>query len=290
MPLLLHLLERLPLSLLYRLAAVASVFVYRVARYRRATVDANLARAFPERSTAERRQLARAFYRHLCNLSAEILAAPRLTPAELRRRVVFENVEVLTPFVEREQSMLMLTCHQGNWEWLLHAVALALPCPVDPVYKPLHNRHFDAFMRRVRSHLSGRPIAFQDAGKEILRRRREFRAFAMVADQAPFKKDKRYWRDFLGSPASFYFGPQKIAELTQHPVFYVRMLRERRGHYRVHFELLAEPPHPKDDHAILDRYIDAVAAAVRAQPETWLWSNRKWKHLPPAEFGSKGSA
>ncbi|MDX9873733.1 MAG: lysophospholipid acyltransferase family protein [Spongiibacteraceae bacterium] len=281
MSLLFRLLGRLPLPVLYACGAVLSLVLQYVVRYRRQTVKSNLAHAFPELSETERRRIMRRFYRHLCDLTAEVLVAPRLAPEELARRVVFDNPEVLTRFASQRQSLMLLTCHQGNWEWLLHAVTPLLGCPVDAVYKPLHNRHADELMRHVRSHL-GNPIPFQNAAREILRRRREFRAFAMVADQAPFKRDKRHWRTFFGRPASFYLGPQKIAELAQRPVVFLSMYQLRRGYYRVRLEILAEPPHTKGGTEILDRYIDAVEASIRAQPHTWLWSNRKWKHQPPA--------
>lgn len=281
-------LARLPLPLLYGLGRLARPIIYHLIRYRRRTVAANLKLAYPAASAAERRAIEREFYRHLCDLAAEVIAAPQLSLQALQERVVFENPELLDRYVEQQQSLLLLTCHQGNWEWLLHAVANLLPCPVDGVYKPLHNQGFDRFMQVARSRL-GRPIAFQDAAREILRRRREFRTVAMVADQAPFKKDKRHWQDFFGRPASFYLGPQKIAELVQYPVIYVQMVRPSRGYYRVRLSVLAEPPYAKGGTEILDRYVKAIEASVRAQPGTWLWSNRKWKHQPPSSAGTDAS-
>src|SRR5690606_35358114 len=126
------------------------------------------------------------------------------------------------------------------------------------------------------------PIAFKDTGREMLRRKGELRIFARAADQSPFKKDKqRHWHDFLGEPAAFYLGPQKLDEAMQFPVIYIAMTKLRRGYYRATFELLAEPPHAKGGSAIIDAYIEAVERSIRAQPETWLWSNRKWKHQAP---------
>lgn len=283
MKLIYRLLGRLPLPLLYGVSTLMAVVLYRVVRYRRRVVTDNLAHAFPALGTAERQGIERNVYRHLCDLGVEMIASRRMSRAAFQRHVTLENPELLLPYKNREQSILFLTCHQGNWEWLLHVVSDYLGCPIDVVYKTLHDRHFDAFVFDARAR-SGKPIAFKDAGREILRRRREFRGFAMLADQAPFKRDKRYWRSFFGRPGSFYLGPQKIAEATQYPVVFVAMTKLRRGHYSARFEVLAEPPHAKGGFAILDRYVDAVERAVRAQPETWMWSNRKWKHRPPADW------
>lgn len=273
----------MPLPLLYGLSTLLAFVLYRIARYRRAVVAENLANAFPEFSAADRLAIERKIYSHLSDLAVEMIAGRTMSRAELNRRITLENPEVLQPFKERKQPLLLLTNHQGNWEWLQHAVSDYLNYPIDAVYKTLHNSAFDTFIYEVRSR-SGKPIPFQDAGREILRRRREARGFAMLADQAPFKRDKRYWHLFFGQPGSFYLGPQKIAEVTQYPVVFVAMTKHRRGYYSARFEILAEPPHAKGGFDILDRYIDALERAIRAQPETWMWSNRKWKHQPPADW------
>jgi KDO2-lipid IV(A) lauroyltransferase len=263
--------------------------VYHVVRYRRQTVADNLAAAFPERSARELRVLEKRFYRHLCDLAVEILALRTMPLAEIQHRVTLENPDILQPFHDQQQSLLLLTCHQGNWEWLLHVVSAYIGCPIDAVYKTLHERAMDEFMFECRAR-SGKPIVFKDAGREVLRRRREWRGFAMLADQAPFKRDKqRHWHPFFGRPGSFYLGPQKIAEAAQYPVIFVSMTQTKRGHYNAHFEVLAQPPYERGGSAILDNYIVALEKAIRRQPELWLWSNRKWKHKPPPQSESSDS-
>lgn len=278
-----RLLSRMPLPLLYGISTLLEFALYRIARYRRRVVADNLANAFPDLGVAERVAIERKIYRHLSDLAVEIIAGRNMSRAEFSRRITLENPEILLPYKERQQPLLLLTNHQGNWEWLQHVISDYLSYPIDAVYKKMHNRDFDAFVYEVRAR-SGKPIPFHDAGREILRRRREARGFAMLADQAPFKRDKRYWHLFFGQPSSFYFGPQKIAEVTQYPVVFVVMTKHGRGQYSARFEILADPPHAKGGYDILDRYIDALERAIRAQPETWMWTNRKWKHQPPANW------
>lgn len=277
------LLSRLPLPLLYAVSTLMAFVLYRIVRYRRRVVADNLQHAFPELSANERRRIERGVYRHLCDVGFETIAALRMPRAALQQRVTLENPEVLLRYKNDKQGVLFLTAHQGNWEWLLHVVSDDMGCPIDAVYKTLHNPLFDALVFEARTR-SGKPIEFKNAGREMLRRRREFRGFAMLADQAPFKRDKRYWHMFFGRPGSFYLGPQVIAEAAQYPVVYVSMTKQRRGHYSARFEVLAEPPYRKGGFAILDRYIAALESAIRAQPEIWMWSNRKWKHHPPAAW------
>ena len=285
-----RILGKLPTALLQALSTALFWLVYHVARYRRAVVAENLQYAFPEKSDADRKTLAINFYKHLCNFLLEMLQSRVLPLTELQRRVRLINPEVLAPFMAQKQPILFLTAHQGNWEWLLHVLSERLGCPIDVVYKPLHNRAMDRYMRETRAR-SGNPIPFKDAGREILRHRSDFRCFAMLADQSPFKRDNRYWRKFFNRSASFYLGPQRIAEVGKFPVVYTVIRKVERGSYEVIFEVIGQPPYPRKSHVILDRYIDSLEAAIRAQPETWLWSNRKWKHAPThATDGAENAA
>jgi len=152
-----RLLGRLPLPLLYALASALALVLYRVARYRRQVVADNLRAAFPALGRTELTALEKRFYRHICDLGVEMLAARTLPRTEFIRRVEFENPELLRTYAEQRQSVLFLTCHQGNWEWLLHAVSDFMGCPIDVVYKTLHDGAFDEFMFECRAR-SGKPF------------------------------------------------------------------------------------------------------------------------------------
>jgi len=49
------------------------------------------------------------------------------------------------------------------------------------------------------------------------------------------------------------------------------------------FKPLAEAPYERESHLITDRYIALAESAIRAEPESWLWSNRRWKRQRPSD-------
>jgi KDO2-lipid IV(A) lauroyltransferase len=159
---------------------------------------------------------------------------------------------------------------------LLPAANLSLPFPVDAVYKPLHQEFADDFMNAARSRFGAKPIPHKSAIMDIMQRRKEQRAFAMVADQAPQRKEDKYWTQFLNQESSFQVGMAKIAQMTKYPVYFANMRRTTRGHYAVSFELLAEPPYAKGDQTLIENYARAAERMIMAQPEAWLWANNKW--------------
>ena len=277
-------LSRLPLPLLYLLAWPGYLLLYHVTGYRKEVVRQNLSRAFPEKSAGEITELAKKFYRQLVQVALEILRTRRMSADEIRRRVTVVNPELLREYSnDFRESVVMLAIHQGNWEWMLHGVKLHLDIPIDPVYKPLHNSGLNRLMLEIRSQFGSRPIPIASAARDILRRRREFRLFVLVADQAPIEGERSYWTRFMNRQAAFHEGGEAIAKMTGYPVLFARCRRRSRGYYEVEFSEVARPPYDDSEHRIVENYVRLAERAIRAEPESWLWSNRRWKRRPPQE-------
>ena len=273
-----RLLSWLPFPLLYALAWVAYLLLYYVTGYRKTVVYENLRRAFPDKSAREVTVLAKMFYRQLAQVAFEIVKARRMSKADFRQRVELVNPELIRQYSNNFQdSVIVLTIHQGNWEWMLHGVTSALGVPVDPVYKPLHNKSADKLIFDIRSRFGSRPVSMEYATKDILRRRREFRLFVMVADQSPIRSERSYWTEFMHQPAAFYLGTEAIAKMTGFPILFAQCRRQRRGHYQLEFHELAQSPHDKNSHEITERYVRMAEQAIRSEPQSWLWSNQRWK-------------
>ena len=279
-----RILSWLPFPLLYLVAWLGYLLLYYVTGYRKAVVRQNLSRAFPDKSENEITVLAKKFYRQLVLVSLEIIKARRMSPVDFKQRVVLENPELLQAYSnDFSDSVIVLTIHQGNWEWMLHGATTNLGIPIDPVYKPLHNKTVDKLIYDIRSQFGSRPLSMEQSTRDILRRRREFRIFVMVADQAPIRAERSHWTTFMNQEAAFYLGPEILAKTTRFPVLFAQCRRRSRGHYSIEFKEVAQPPYDKQSHNILERYIELAEEAIREEPESWLWSNRRWKRDRAAE-------
>ncbi|RLA53310.1 MAG: lipid A biosynthesis (KDO)2-(lauroyl)-lipid IVA acyltransferase [Gammaproteobacteria bacterium] len=273
-----RLLSWLPFPVLYATAQIAYLLLYYVAGYRKAVVRENLGKAFPEKNEKEITVLAKKFYLQLAQVALEIVKARRMNKADFRQRVKIVNPELMQRCSnDYQDSVILLTIHQGNWEWMLHGVTCAMNIPIDPVYKPLHNKTVDRLIFDIRSQFGSRPLSMARATRDILRRRREFRVFVMVADQSPVRRERSYWTEFMNQQAAVYTGAETIAKMTQFPVLFAQCRRRSRGHYELEFHELARPPYDKDSHAITDSYVRMAEQAIRSEPQSWLWSNRRWK-------------
>jgi len=268
----------LPLPLLYGGAWVVYLITYHVAGYRKAVVMDNLREAFPDKSAREITVLAKKFYRQLAEVSVEIIRGRRMTQNDYRARVTLRNPELVRACSDNFQhSIIVMAIHQGNWEWMLHGATSTLDFPIDPVYKPLHNRSADRFIYELRSQFGARPVPVAEAARDILRNRRTARIIAMVADQAPIRRERTLWTPFMHREAAFYLGAEALARTAGFPVLFASCHRRSRGHYEVEFHEVARPPYGNDDHEITRRFVTLAEQAIRKEPQSWLWSNRRWK-------------
>jgi KDO2-lipid IV(A) lauroyltransferase len=191
------------------------------------------------------------------------------------------NLGVAREHLDAGKSVMLVTSHQCNWEWLLHGTVLQLGYPMDAAYKPLHDAWAERLMLGVRSRFGARLIPAKDLLADFLRRRGVVRALAMNADQAPVSTDKRYWTKFLGQDTAFYIGAEQIARAARLPLLYLGMRRVRRGYYEVEVQRLWDGREALGPNGITERYARACEADVLKSPADWLWSYRRWRLKKP---------
>ncbi|MEM8968999.1 MAG: lysophospholipid acyltransferase family protein [Bacteroidota bacterium] len=276
----LRFLSHWPLPWLYVLSNFAAFVASHLVRYRRKTIEENLRKSFPKKSEEEIEQIRRGFYHNLADISVETLHGRTISEKEMRRRVVFDGMEIIEKYYRQQQSIIILATHQCNWEWLLLAGCLQLPYPVDAMYKKLTNSRMNDFMYSIRSRFGGKPINKDHAARAILKRKHETRAIAVVADQTPSIGTSKDWITFLHQETGFYQGVEQLPRLTKYPVVFAAMYRISRGHYRVQFQEISEPPYDENSQ-ILSRYVTLAETVIRQQPANWLWSHRRWKYTKP---------
>jgi len=275
-------LTRVPLGALYVAGWFIYAMVFHVARWRRDQVEGDVARAFPEKTAAERAEIVRQSYRNLADVVMEALWGFGASGDELRRRVVFENPEIVDRCAAAKQSVVLLTPHYCNWEWLLLAGGATFGLPIDAVYQTLRIRSVDLYLRDARARFGGKPFPRQDFVYELMSRAGTPRAYGLIADQTPPRDERKHWTRLLNRDTAFFVGAEKIARFLDATVLYVAMRRVRRGHYSVRFSVLAEPPYVRgaegEDSPIMEGFARKLEQAVLEGPADWLWLQKRWKY------------
>jgi Kdo2-lipid IVA lauroyltransferase/acyltransferase len=273
--------SRLPLRALYAFSSFLYLLAFYVVRHRHQVIRGQLEKVFPEASDAERERIHKRFLKNFCDVVVEVLKSVSMTEADVRAHVNIVNLDVARRHLDAGQSVMLVTSHLCNWEWLLHGVTLQLGYPVDAAYKPLHDQWAERLMLKIRSRFGARLVPAKELLADFLRRRGIVRAVAMNADQAPVSTDKRYWTQFLGQDTAFYIGAEQIARATRLPILYVAVRRIRRGYYEVELRPLWDGREVTEPNAVTERYARACEIDVLKSPADWLWSYRRWRLKKP---------
>jgi len=281
----------LPLAVLHGLAGFIYLLLRYVVRYRWGVVQENLRKSFPEKSESEVERVGHQFYWHFAQVMVEILKLAAISPAELQRRMRFVNPELMTRHFAENRTVLSLGSHRGNWEWILSGAALEFPGRAAGVYKPLTNKFFEYFMRRLRTRLGADAVPMLATLRYLVQHRGQGRTLSLLTDQAASKDDRPYWTSFLHQEAGFYTSADRLAQQLDCAVLYVGIRRVRRGYYEVKFTELpdgravaagANSPDDAQRFPATEAFIRQLEADIRATPEQYLWTHRRWKHKRPA--------
>lgn len=272
------LLSKLPLWLLYRCSDLLYVLMYYFPGYRRKVVKENLHNSFPEKTGKEINRIAKEFYANLTDLSMETLKILNLSRKDIQKRVKFDNIDLPHSYLDKGQSIIVLTGHQCNWEWLLLGSSVECRYPIDAVYKPLHNGLMDELLYKMRGHFGARPLAMKDVFRSIIKNKNEARVLAMVADQTPAGGEIQYFTKFLNRNSGFFVGADKIARNTGFPVLFLDMKRVKRGYYEAKFYPVVPDPTSNSEFPVIEEYAHLLENSIIKNPGDWLWSHRRWKH------------
>ena len=283
---LLYPLSLLPMPLLYAIGDLLCLLLYHVVGYRKMVVRYNLANAFPEKSGKELKRLERRYFHHLCNLLVEGVKMLGMSRRNVLRRYRCTNPEMLREFAEGKQSVILMSAHYNNWEWMVLSLGMQTPLHGVGVGKENSNKSFERIINRFRTRY-GTEVVFASNVRERMRKYFEEGkpcAYMMLSDQTPASPKKAFLLpDFLHQPTDMIYGSEYFAKKYGFPVFYYHVERPRRGHYSWTIEKISDQPQQEEYGFIIRRYAELLERDIRRQPEYWLWSHRRWKHRDEVE-------
>lgn len=282
MRLLIRIFSLLPLSVLYMISDIILYpLVYYVARYRLKVVRKNLRNSFPEKGKNELKSIEKKFYRHFADLIVEVVYGYRVTDEEMRKRVVFDNVELVENLAHKTHGVIAYLGHIGNWEWVadLHKRFLDLTMVEYNVYRQLKNPTSDNMMLELRSKRGGECIEKKQLLRKLVALRRSEHPFVvgMLSDQKPSKRSSYAWTQFLNQETAFLDGSEVLAHKFGFSAVYAHIWSPKRGYYRIRFEQITDDPELMQPEEMTKRYAELLELNICAQPEQWLWTHNRWK-------------
>lgn len=271
----------LPFPVLYALSDFLFLLFYHIMGYRKKIVLGNIQRSFPELSKSEQLKICKNFYKHFCDLILESLKTFTISEAEVLKRVTCKNPELINKYYEQNRSVIIAGGHYNNWEIFAVAINGLIKHKAIGIYKPLSNVYFDEKMRKTRSkyglYMISTKIVKQVFEEEIS----HLTATIFAIDQSPSNPKSAHWMKFLNQDTAVLFGTEKYAKEYNYPVVYGRINKEKRGYYSFEFFDVTDNPKELPHGEITEKITLLLEKDIKAIPQYWLWSHRRWKHKIP---------
>lgn len=267
----------LPFRLLYVFSDGLAFLLHRVIGYRRQVALESLKRSFPEKTAAEIQAILRKFYRNLTDITLETIKSNTMSLAEIERRCPVRNPERINQYLDAGQSIILTGAHFNNWEWAGFTIPMHTHGTTTTAYKPLTNKLIDNFINQNRARAGMQMVSMEELFGAMRRQRSEPSVYILVADQSPTSRKSAHWVNFLGQTTACLPGTDVLARKFGHPVLHFHVRRLRRGFYEVEYRDIWLQPAVAADGDVTRAYTALLEANIRAQPDGWLWSHRRWK-------------
>ena len=273
----------LPFRLLYFISDLFYYFLYYVIKYRRKVVRKNLELSKVAKSTKDLIRIEKKFYRHLTDVFFEMFKFYSISPEEMKKRFYIENPEIFYELEKKNKSVMFMTSHYGGFEWFL-SINYHVPQLPFAVYTPLSNKSLESLIKKFRLRHGSKLISRYQAGSYIKKQIKENKLFlyGMAADQSAQIRSITYWKEFLGVKVPVFTGSERIAKQHDIPVVFGKVVKIKRGYYKVVVDLISEFPNEYKDYQITDIYLKKLEKQIREIPEYYYWTHNRFKHKDKA--------
>jgi KDO2-lipid IV(A) lauroyltransferase len=245
---------------------------------------ANLLRAFPEKTEEERKKIARKFYRNFTDNFIEFIKLLSASPAFIDKHFTGDYSLLHKLYEEGKRSQVLLA-HCFNWELACVAIARQVRQLLLVVYMPIGSKLLNRLFIKIRSGTGAVLLPATDMKNSLIPYRNKLYMLGLVADQNPGYPNKAYWLNFFGKPTPFVKGPESGARKGNTPVLFCKFIKEKRGYYKIIFEMGEENPALLAEGEMTKKYVAYLSKFICEHPEMWLWSHRRWKWDWKPEYG-----
>ncbi|NKB51474.1 MAG: lipid A biosynthesis lauroyl acyltransferase [Rhizobiaceae bacterium] len=253
---------------------------------RTALTRRNLALAFPEKSSAEIRQMTRGVWGNVGRTIAEYIFLDELIDIDLENpqngRIEVHGIDQFVNLRESNRPVVIFTAHTGNWE-ILPVAAAAYDLTVTALFRPPNNRFLAKRVLKARKTEGGHLVPSRAGAAWALASVLENNgAVGLLSDQA-FTRGPRV--SFMGREATANPLAAKLARQFDCDIHPARCVRLPSGRFKI--ELQGPIDIPRNDDGKIDltattqKLADIVEGWVREYPEQWLWLHDRWKIKTP---------
>lgn len=279
----LKLFARLPWRAVQATGSGMGWLMWKVPNRSRDVARTNLAHCFPELDHTARERLLGRTLKNIGKTFTESASA-WILPAEktLARVREVEGLEVLQQALASGKGVVGITSHLGNWEVLNHYYGSL--CQPMVFYRPPKLDAVHELLKTQRTLMGNRVAPSTKEG--ILRIIKEVRrggAVGIPADPEPSRSSGMFAPFFATQALTSKFVPGMLAGHKAVGVFLHAVRLEDGSGFKVILEAAPEAMYSEDPQTAVTALSAMVEKYVRAYPDQYMWSMKRFKQRPEGE-------
>jgi len=273
---LLYLISLLPFFVLYGLSNFVCLLLYNVFGYRKKIVLQNLGIAFPEKTEAEKKAIAKQFYKNLVDTFIESIKMISMSEKSFDKRCTVD-ISKVNELAAKGKSIQLHSGHQMNWEYANWVFAKHLEVQWIGIYQPISSKPFNKIFYNMRARYGTVLVSTKEFKNKMHTLFASQFSIGLAADQNTLP-DKGYWLYFFSQPVPFVTGPEKGAIKNDTAVVFVNFVKKKRGYYHFETKTVTENAGQYQPGELTRMYRDFLEETIRRQPDNYLWTHRRWRH------------
>jgi len=203
-----------------------------------------------------------------------------ISKKQVAKRYRCTNPELVNQFYRQGKSVILMSGHYNNWEWMVLRLDDMFLHHGIGVGKPNTNKVFEKWINKRRTRF-GTEVVFADAVRDTFEQnfqQNKLCTYMMLSDQSPGNLKKSYVTTFLNQKSCMIYGAEYFAKKYDIPVIYYEVIKVKRGFYKVELELITEKPNETANGEIIEKYVQLLEKTIKKTPQYWLWSHKRWKN------------
>jgi KDO2-lipid IV(A) lauroyltransferase len=237
-------------------------------------IGTHLDLAMPNLIAPERQRLLRAVPNHMGRLFIELFNPQDMRPIAAATPFKGAGVVALDKALAKGQAVVCVSGHFGNYD-VFRSALVQCGFEVGALYRPMNNRLFNTRYERAIFAVGGRMFPRGRRGfAQMVRHLHAGKLLALLIDQ---HMNKGARLTFFVQPANMALSVAHLALKYDALLVPIYAVRQADGIGSV---IEVEPPVSHSDEETMTQALnDSLEAQVRAHPEQWLWTHRRWKIL-----------
>ena len=236
---------------------------------------------------AELEQIVRRVFENIGRTMIELSRLPLITPDWLETAIEPHGAELLRQALDNGRGGVVVTPHFGNWE-LMGVYSRHWGFPVEVLVTTQHNLLVDRLLTEFRERSGVSVIRAGTSVRRLFKALTENKLIAIAADQHATSGGLVV--DFFGRPAAAPEGPALMAIRAGAPILPFCMRRDRFDRHVIMPGSVIYPPNSGDETAdirvMTEAYMRHFETSIRAYPDQWMWTHRRWKVADRAQLSS----